>query len=206
MPIPSFTAGYPPDNTSLGQTKTTIRNNIDGTFQTLAINHYNNNQTEAGKHKYIQLPKNNDPGGSTEANEILLTNQSSTLGGTSNLFFTTYNKVISGNSVQLTRTEIPSTGNNGFTWMAGGIIIQWGFVQTPLSNGLTGTVNFNTTFDVKCLNVTTSPYYDSGAVPNGGADVVVESDASFPNTTQFKWKAFTNSGSYTGFYWFAIGK
>ncbi len=43
MAIPIYTLGYPPDGSSLGQTKTTIRNNLDGTFLTLGGDHVNNN-------------------------------------------------------------------------------------------------------------------------------------------------------------------
>ena len=57
MPIPTYTPGYPPDGSSLGQTKSTIRNNLDGTFQTLAIDHVNNNgqpgSNPAGYHTII---------------------------------------------------------------------------------------------------------------------------------------------------------
>ena len=43
MGIPAYVPGYPPDGSSLGQTKSTIRNNLDGTFQTIAVDHINNN-------------------------------------------------------------------------------------------------------------------------------------------------------------------
>ena len=47
MSIPTYTQGYPPDGSSLGQTKSVIRNNLDGTFLTLAVDHVDNN----GHHK-----------------------------------------------------------------------------------------------------------------------------------------------------------
>ena len=43
MSIPAFTPGYPPDGSSLGETKSVIRNNLDGTFLTLGVDHINNN-------------------------------------------------------------------------------------------------------------------------------------------------------------------
>src|SRR5258706_888795 len=49
MSIPTYTPGYPPDGSSLGQTKSVIRNNLDGTFQTLGIDHVNNNGQPGGK-------------------------------------------------------------------------------------------------------------------------------------------------------------
>jgi hypothetical protein len=62
MPIPAYTPGYPPDGSSLGQTKAVIRNNLDGTFQTLAVDHIDNNgnpgSQPAGYHTVIhQVPQ-----------------------------------------------------------------------------------------------------------------------------------------------------
>jgi hypothetical protein len=64
MAIPTYTPGYPPDGSSLGQTKSTIRNNLDGTFETLAVDHVNNNgvpgSNPAGYHTIIhQVPQTN---------------------------------------------------------------------------------------------------------------------------------------------------
>src|SRR5580700_2776789 len=56
MAIPPYVKGYPPDGSSLGQTKSTIRNNLDGTFDTVAVDHVNNNgpnMQPAGYHTII---------------------------------------------------------------------------------------------------------------------------------------------------------
>lgn len=99
-------------------------------------------------------------------------------------------------------------GNNipqGYQWI-GGVLIQWGFVFETLSNNLKDVANFNIAFPTICFFVVAQPFYDSSNTPQGRATVAVASDGTFPTTSQFQWKSFTDSGDYTGFYWYAIGK
>src|SRR6185436_16741422 len=71
MPITSFTAGYPQDNSSLGASKTTIRNNIDGTFQTLAVDHYSQNESNSGYHNIIhQVDQGAAPASTVGVNQL----------------------------------------------------------------------------------------------------------------------------------------
>ena len=57
MSIPPYSLGYPPDGFYLGQTKLTMRNNLDGTFLTLGTDHINNNgqpnANPAGYHNVV---------------------------------------------------------------------------------------------------------------------------------------------------------
>ncbi len=133
MPIPTYTPGYPPDGSSLGQTKSTIRNNLDGTFQTLAVDHVNNNGQPGG----------NPAGYHTLIHQVRQSNVSTASG---------YNQVFSGTPGTLivngvTTPFIPANGDdqlyslnsagvlsqltgrlssgNGYAWI-GGILLQWG--------------------------------------------------------------------------------
>ena len=133
MSIPSYNRGYPPDGSSLGQTKATIRDNLDGTFLTLAVDHVNNNGQ----------PGSQPAGYHTVIHEVPQANVSTVSG---------YNQVFSGVPGSLvvngvTTPAVPANGDQqlysltgggilaqltgylasgkGYAWM-GGVLVQWG--------------------------------------------------------------------------------
>jgi|FreactcultuFSWF8_1027224.scaffolds.fasta_scaffold00462_4 hypothetical protein len=150
MPIPTYVPGYPPNGSSLGQTKATIRDNLDGTFDTLAIDHINNNgqpgSNPAGYHKVIHIvPQGSNPGAVT---------------GYGQLFSKTVNSVTTDEALfwetgagliqQLTVNLTPAAVTNGYTFLPGGLIMQWG---TAISFTSGNTVSFTIVFPTACLNV-----------------------------------------------------
>ena len=76
MTIPTYVSGYPPDGSSLGSTKTTIRGNLDGTFLTLGVDHVNNNGS----------PGNNPAGYHTIIHQVTQTTIPSTISGVNQFF------------------------------------------------------------------------------------------------------------------------
>lgn len=105
----------------------------------------------------------------------------------------------------------PLLATNGYIILPGSVLIQWGSNSATSSGSFasgsaSGTVTFassNIPFSVACYNVLTIPFYTTAA-PNGVGTVNVDT-ATLSNTI-FNWKFNSNSGSYTGFYWLAIGK
>lgn len=205
MSIPTFTPGYPPDGSSLGQTKSTIRDNLDGTFETLGIDHINNNgqpgSNPAGYHNVIhQVLQSVDPVAITNINQVYAKNYTPSFPGATadtQLFSRTGNGGVS----QLTGNH--AIANGGWNW-CGGILLIWGNVTTNFSTG-TGTVTFNsvsgntTSFPNAIFQVLTSMNGTSGT-----ANLVEITSLS---QTSFSWKFTGGSGatSYTGFSWLAIG-
>jgi hypothetical protein len=135
MSIPSYVKGYPPDGSTLGQTKSTIRNNLDGTFQTLAVDHVNNNGDPN--------PMTNPPGYHRIIHEVPQATVTTVAGynqvfsgvpGTLTINAVTTPNIPSGDDQQLyslTGGGILSqlTGHsamvNGYQWL-GGVLLQWG--------------------------------------------------------------------------------
>jgi hypothetical protein len=196
MSIPTYNLGYPQNGSTLGQSKATIRNNLDGTFLTLGVNHYNNNSTNAGKHIYIQIPINGAPS-STGSTELLLFNGSSPIGGALNLYFAPPGQSSIGSSTvtQLTRNEFPIAATNGFSWLPGALLIQWG---TATIGGSSGTVSFNTkTISIYNIQITLI-----GSSSSTNTLSIVSKTPGTPGS--FTWH-FTGSSSYSSFYWMAIG-
>jgi len=147
MPIPTYTPGYPPDGSSLGQTKAVIRNNLDGTFQTLAVDHVDNNGQ----------PGSNPAGYHTIVHQVTQTNVDTVTGVNQIFSGVPGTLVVDGN----TTSAIPSNGDtqlyaltgagglqqltgssSGFAWCSG-VLIQWGRSNIAAQ---TGSVNFPETF------------------------------------------------------------
>lgn len=125
-----------------------------------------------------------------------------------NLFY----KTGANRNYQLTTNFTPAKGsssaNAGYTFLPGGIVMQWGVVNgsTTFTDGQTGTVLFvtnNINFATKLVMVQATLEYN-GSAPSGRATVALD-QASF-STTGFDWQVLTGgSGSYTRFNWLAIG-
>jgi hypothetical protein len=108
-----------------------------------------------------------------------------------------------GTPIQMTGPYNPVTSGKGYTFLPGGMLLQWGFINSTASSYtqlLFATNNIN--FPNSCRYITTQPY-SSGSVPNSQATVTIR-DSTISNLG-FQWAFITNSASYTGFYWTAIG-
>jgi hypothetical protein len=101
---------------------------------------------------------------------------------------------------QLTMNLTPSATTNGYTFLAGGIILQWG--QVTATNSSFQTQNFNITFPNNCFGVFTQ-IYGTGTVAGGEGNIDIRK--STVSSASFQWAMVTNSGQYTGFFWIAVG-
>lgn len=151
MAIPTFTPGYPLDGSSLGNTKATIRNNIDGTFQTLEIDHIDNNgnpgSQPAGYHKVIHQVTQTNVDTVTGVNQLfsgvpgtLVVNSTPTtnvpVGGDTQLYSLSGAGILS----QLTGAVLATPGYV----VVSGLLIQWGsFNNSTGTNPISFTPNFS---------------------------------------------------------------
>ncbi len=195
MPIPSFTQGYPPDGSSLGQTKATIRNNLDGTFQTLAVDHIDNNGNPgakpAGYHNVTHwVPQGSDP---------------VAIAGYGQLYSKTITPIVSDEALfwetgtglvqQLTVNLTPSATTNGYSFIAGGLILQWMTVANPV---VAVDYNFPIVFPTNVFNIQLT------GIVNDSSTIRLFVDSGSVTTTKFQIQA-TSSSHFTGMYVFAIG-
>jgi len=201
MPIPTFTPGYPPDGSSLGQTKSTIRNNLDGTFQTLAIDHIDNNGNPgakpAGYHKVIHMvPQAANPAPVGGYGELYCRQINSV-----NLDEALFYESGGGRVAQLTMNVAPSAATNGYSYLPGGILVQWGQVTSTSSSMISE--NYNIPFPNAVFTVM-AQIYGSGSPANGNGNIQIRK-SSLSSTSAFQWAMITDSSEYTGFFWVAIG-
>lgn len=204
MPIPTYTPGYPPDGSSLGQTKATIRNNLDGTFQTLAVDHINNNgqpgSQPAGYHTIIHQVPQSSVSTVTGYNQIfsgvpgtLIVNGVTTPAVPANNDQQLYSLTGGGILSQLTGY---SANTNGYCW-AGGLLFQWGVKLSPGSSGNILFATANIAFPHSCFNVSLTLRRDGSTSTQG---VYIN---GVPTATGFSYTG-SSSGSQA-LYWFAIG-
>lgn len=109
--------------------------------------------------------------------------------------------------MQLTRNIAPVAGDNGYTYLPGGIIVQWGRISSAPTSSF-ATLLFNTAninFPNDCFNVWTQPY-GSGTPPGGTTGTAtVDIRRSTISATGFEWVFISPSSQYIGFSWIAIG-
>lgn len=193
MPIPTYTLGYPPDGSSLGQTKSTIRNNLDGTFETLAVDHINNNgqpgTNPAGYHNVIHsVPQGSNPGAIAGFGQLFSKSVSSVITDTA-LFWETGTGLIQ----QLTANITPSIVPTGYTFIPGGVLVQWGGSASGADNQL---VAFPLAFPTSVFTLQITPY-------NTTSTITSSSSLGTVTLTNFVFR--TASSNVKGFFWFAIG-
>lgn len=174
MPIPTYTPGYPPDGSSLGQTKSVIRNNLDGTFETLNVDHINNNgqpgSQPAGYHTIIHEVPQTSVSTVTGYNQVfsgvpgtLVVNGTTTPAIPNNGDQQLYSLTGAGALSQLTGSN---TSTNGYAWV-GGILLQWG-VTNALPGG--SPVSFPIPFPNNVFSVTCTGF-NTGTVPRTVSEV-----------------------------------
>lgn len=123
---------------------------------------------------------------------------------------------LSGDGVvtQLTTpSAAPVAGTSGYTFLPGGLILQWGFVvgthgsDGHFNGGDNGNVLFvtsNIDFPKNCFNIWAQPFYTGSGTPtshNSGVFVIRD---NFTNLT-FHWHYSGSTASYTSFSWWALG-
>lgn len=153
----------------------------------------------SGRHTMCELLEVGATPGGAPVNEVTL--YCGDVGGSRELFFTRDNS--SATPIRLTGPAVPSAASNGYTFLSGGLLIQWG--QLTQTDSTYQTLTFatnNIAFPNNCFCVFTQPYGTS-QVPDGQATVDIRK--SSVNSTSFQWVYVTSSSKYTGFYWIAIG-
>lgn len=180
-----------PNNPSADQPN--MRTNTNSIFLWTDVDHIGFEADNGGYHSVIhQPPKNGDPGAIVGIGQTY----TKTISGDQQLFYESGGGIIT----QLTGGAAPSPGPNGYVYLDGGILIQWGTV-TPTSGNITvsfSTANIN--FPGNCFNVQVTR---QRAASNPGASYSYwVNNASLSNTG---FTVINNDGHSYGIYWFAIG-
>jgi hypothetical protein len=135
MSIPTYIKGFPQDGSNLGNTRVQIRRNLDGTFETLEVDHINNNEVgsnglmgTAGYHNVIHFQdQGNAP---TTPPSVTNVTQMYTNTDTTHSVQQLFVESTAGNAYQQTTlidgkfSKFGPNGNNNFwTYLPGGKIM-----------------------------------------------------------------------------------
>lgn len=201
----SFTANIPQSGQTLGQTRQEIQDNFTNYNTVVSVDHVAPNSLGQGKHKQSTYPsQGNGFGGSKKSpatliNEVAIYSAADTSANIQ-LFSQKANQAVDAGGIQLSRLDTGTGINtqNGWSFLPGGIILQWGigqfvgaasnvnilfvtsninFTANCFNVSLTG-IGFNNTFDV--TNVTTTGFTASRSLGTFGAN------------QQFFWTAIGN--------------
>jgi hypothetical protein len=154
----SFTPNIPTINMSLGTSRVAIVNNFSNLYNTSAVNHFEGNTVVApplapGKHKYVQMPTIPNAvvasAPTNPADQLSLYTKS--VSGRSTLYYKKDNSV---DEWQLTGVD-PSNANPGYTFLPGGLLIQWGVNTITTAAGVARTVSFPIAFNNDFVPVVT---------------------------------------------------
>lgn len=137
MPAPTFTINMPTSGESLGSTYQKVQDNFMNYWNNFQVNHVNPNDANGGKHTKVQMIEQGaDP--ATAINEMAM-----------------YTKDVAGNTRTFLRQEnngavmqlsgiTPVAAANGYTFLPGGLMIQWGQITT---SSKTAVITFTPAFD-----------------------------------------------------------
>lgn len=188
-----------------------IRNNFSALNTIFGVDHvvYTSTEVPAGYHTVLHLvPPSVDPSPVTGYGVFYNKLYNDGINTDTSLIFLTS----LGKRIQLTRNVTPRANTNGYSFWPGpannngAILTQWGVVNSVSS----GTVTFATSnidFPNNCFNVTTQPFYNGSSAPGSRATVAIKInvDSMTMKPTGFSWTFLTDSSSWSGFYWTAIG-
>jgi len=99
-----------------------------------------------------------------------------------------------------TNTAI-TLGNGGWTFLPGGLLLQYGNYNTPPALAVTGTITFPITFTGNPFMIQATLIAKAGGTTQAHTISVINTTVS---PTTFEWN-YEGTTSYTGFYWMAIG-
>lgn len=192
MTLWTYTLGIPngPNNPSNDQPNMKVNN--DNIENLISVDHVGFNVNNGGYHTDIHMvPQGGDPAALPGFGQLY----SKTSGGDQELFFESGGGVIT----QLTGGVAPSPNPNGFTFLPGGILLQWGTVAP--TNATPVTVTYPKVFPsgnpAFSINFSTS----SATIPGTQWAFWLVIGAS----TSSNFQIYNNSTHTFGYNWMAIG-
>jgi hypothetical protein len=215
MGIPTYVPGYPPDGSSLGQTKSTIRNNLDGTFETLGVDHVNNNGVPGsqppGYHTIIHGVPQSSVSTVANYNQVfagvpgtLIVNGTTTPAIPPDGLTHLYSLNSGGGLYQLTG----AVGNtNGYCW-AGGLLFQWGIRNLTGAQVERATILFNTAnvnFPVAVFSMQISLICKAGGTSSSENTISIVNNSITTTSFQYQYNG-SGGGNYPALFWLAIGR
>lgn len=203
-----YQSGIPTGTVNLNQDYRNIQQNFQQLDTSFGVDHlpFSNNTAQNGYHTTMHMvPATTTPAAVAAIGELFC----KTLNDGSNtdqvLYYQTGGVVgTDSRLIQLTRNFVPSAAQTGYTFLPGGLIMKWGFVDFGSSSiPASGTVTFSITAPTpaftNCFNVQITLF--ASTTPNSISSISLRSVAA----AGFNYN-YLGSANNTAFYWQAIGK
>lgn len=179
MPNYTYINSIPAGSDIPSQSQPDLQTNCQSVNSLLNVDLYTFNDNNGGYHRKSTYVVQGSNPGSAAAQVVEFSKTSS---GSSELFI---QRDGVATAIQLTRGT-PSAAANGYTFLPGGLLIQWGSVSIGLSGA---TFTFPIAFTTACYSVTATAY-DASTSSTLDRDVRV----AVPTTTTVDIYAYTTSG------------
>lgn len=185
----SYITGIPnaPNNPSADQPN--MKTNTNSINSWVGIDHKGFTTGQDGWHTLVHLVPQSSPAATLGIGELY----SQTVNADQQLFYQSGGGVIT----QLTGPTAPSIVTNGFTYLPGGLLMQWGSTNAVTSSAST-TITFPTPFLSAVFSV-------QGTVVTNDTSTVRFSLLNAATLTQFV-TSQTSTSHFTLLYWMALGK
>jgi hypothetical protein len=204
----TYNLNIPNANNNPSVDQPNLQTNTNSINSLINIDHYPFGTGSDGWHKQCTFPTQSTP--VTVSGQVAIYSKVGASG--SELF--TIRDGNAGTETNLTTSKIatPLASTTGYTWLPGGMLMAWGFVNGSHSGHFnssdSGTVTFpsplfpNNIYSVQC-----TLFYTTSAPSNGNAGVILVDTASLASKTSFNWTFILSnpSSSYTRFNWLVIG-
>ena len=211
----TFTPGEPQNGESLGASKPKVRNNLDGLRASLAVNHVDiNGGVDNGKHKFMQMPEQGIFGTATPPAT------GTNIGGLFSMEYAGFTNLVwrqetgganaslnQGGITPLTGPLPFQSGGGGFTYLPGGLLVNYGQVlgATDQSDFLWPSQNLKNIPYTTFITCVVSQYNTSGELP-----LVFEiAPPTPPDTLLTKYKIrirnLNNTAANGSYFFIAIG-
>jgi hypothetical protein len=202
--MPTYNPLVPSGTVPLNEDYQNLQDNFNQANVVMGVDHlpFNNATAQTGYHTAIHLVPQSTPTNAPGYGQIYSTTQNDGLSNDQTLLYQTG---IGNLNIQLTRNVLPVVNTNGYSFIPGpagtglnqgALLLQWGRVTNPGSNG---TVTFPKAFPKAVFNIQLT--YQRPSTSNAISFAL--DNGTPPTVTAFTYYSTTGGSSFL--YWFAIG-
>ncbi len=197
----SYNPNVPQPTDLLSNSQGQILANFNKANSSFGINHYpfDNGTANNGKHKFVTIPQAiapfNPP--ASVLNEIILYAKAGSAGTELRMVRDGFPTTDTNLTLAAGLLTAPKSSSNGYSWLPGGMVLQWGTVTNPGTSGSVLFVTNNVDFPNSCFLVIPALQHNSSA----NESVTIQPT---PSITGFSYRTTSSSGN-TVLYWWAIG-
>lgn len=209
----SYFTGFPTDEDSLGGTQLKFFTNTESVKTYVERNHYAFGNAFAGNHKWVWYGRQTGtfPDTSTPSNLAIATYAKADAATPvrTQLWFQPQNDATGADAIQLTagdvtdatfatNTAYATNRNGGWTFLPGGLLLQYGRISLSVS---AVTTSYPIVFSAAPYSLQVTPLY-TGSAPSSKPEIIAALSAGTPEAS---FTIAASNSNADGYFWTAIG-